>query len=374
MVNRGFQLQDVSIMVKTLKGYEEVTASRIEELDPGVKVLPKPLGYLGLVLVKIDKSAEKFVEIIKREVPEAEKVFLVRGWTKTDLEAIVEVVLRSVAPHLSAEDSFAVRTVRRGRHPFKSIDVNIEVGAALKEKVGASVNLDNPDKVVFVEILGSNAYVGIADGSEFPRKRSAGKFEVRPYFRRVSLVQMPYLGGLRVAGEMGVRIGREAQTFEVGELVIAPVGAVKADELEAFLKGIFDGIHSRYEIQRKTYAHKPRKVEVYVQNLYELVRERRNEPIIVFEPEGKPIDSVSNELANLTINNKRVNFLVGSREGIPSGIFRLANLTVDLCPGVTIATDLAASSALIALAFALHQYLTQQKPNESKGVDLTVFR
>ncbi|MEM2960446.1 MAG: SPOUT family RNA methylase, partial [Candidatus Bathyarchaeia archaeon] len=152
--------------------------------------------------------------------------------------------------------------------------------------------------------------------------------------------------------------GREAQTFEVGELIIAPVGSVRADDLSAFLRGVFEGIESRYQIQMRTYAHKPRKTEVYVQNLYELVRERSFEPIIVFEPEGEPVNLVSTKLAELAIKSSRVNFLIGSREGIPHGIFRFAELVVDLCPGVTIATDLAAASALIALAFAIHQRLS----------------
>ncbi|MEM1515611.1 MAG: SPOUT family RNA methylase [Candidatus Bathyarchaeia archaeon] len=129
---------------------------------------------------------------------------------------------------------------------------------------------------------------------------------------------MPYLDGLEVSHEMGVRIGREVQTFEVGELVIAPIGAVRADELNAFLKGVFEGIESRYHIQVNSYAHKPHKTEVYVQNLYELVRE----PIIVFEPEGEPFNLISEELANLVIDNKRTNFLIGSSEGIPLGVFR----------------------------------------------------
>jgi len=357
-LDASFRPREANILVKTLRGYEEVAASRIEDLNEGVQTLPRPLGYLGLVLVRVEADPHEFAERIRGEVPEAEKVFPIMGWAEAKLESIVEAAVNIIAPQLSPDRSIAVRTVRRGKHPFTSMDVNVRVGAALKSLVEAPINLDNPDRVVFVEILGSDAFLGVVDGREFPRKMGPGKVEVRPYFSRVSLVQMPYLGSLSVCSEMGVRIGREAQTFEVGELIIAPVGPVRAEELEAFLHGVFEGVKSRYEIQRRTYARKPHKVKTYVQNLYELVRERRREPIIVFEPEGSPIDRVAGELAHITLQNRRVNFLVGSREGIPSGIFRFADLTIDLCPGVTIATDLAAASALTALAFALHQHLS----------------
>ena len=59
----------------------------------------------------------------------------------------------------------------------------------------------------------------------------------------------------------------------------------------------------------------------------------------------------------MVIKGKRTNFLIGSREGIPTGIYRFANLVVDLCPGVTIATDSAISSAMIALSFSLQENL-----------------
>lgn len=346
-----------SVIVKTLRGYEDVVAQIIQETFQGVYVLAKPLNFSGLVLIGSEIPAEDLAKEIKMKIPEVERAWPIKQYVLAEIDAIVDAA-RKIADELTGAKSFAVNTVRRGEHNFTSIDVNIRAGAAIKEKLGLSVNLDFPDKIVFVEILGPHAYLGVINGSEFPKKMRPGKVQIREYFKKVSIVQMPYLGGLEASHEMGVRIGREAQTFEVGELVVAPIGAIRADELNAFLKGIFEGIESRYQIQARSYAHKPHKTEVYVQNLYELVRERAKEPIVVFEPEGEPVSSVSARLADLVIENRRTNFLIGSREGIPLGIFRFANLVVDLCPGITIATDLAAASALMALAFALHQKLS----------------
>lgn len=361
-----FNFTKASIIVKTLKNYERVVAQILKETLPNVEVLANPLNFSGLVLVKADLPSENLVDEIKMKIPEAEKVLPIKFYAPAKIEAIVDTA-QNMVNELKRASSFAVNTVRRGKHNFTSLDINMKVGAVLKELSGCPVNLDFPDKVIFVEILGPHAYLGVVDGKDFPKKMTPFKFQIREYFRKVALIQMPYFGGIKISREMGVRIGREVQTFEVGELVIAPIGIIKADDLDVFIRGIFEGIESRYKIQTRTYAHKPRKTEVYVQNLYELVRERSSEPIIVFEPEGKPINLVASELAELTIKNSRVNFLVGSREGIPHGIFRFASLVIDLCPGVTIATDLAAASALTALAFAIHQRLSSESNENESG-------
>lgn len=137
---------------------------------------------------------------------------------------------------------------------------------------------------------------------------------------------MPYLGPLDASYNMGIRIGREAQTFEVRELVIGPIGSVPAEQLLMFLKGVYEGIESRHNIQRKTYARKISKIPVYVQDLHQLVRDRFKEPIIVFEPEGEPIAKVKDKVVEIFENPKikRINILVGSRVGIPVGIYRFA--------------------------------------------------
>ncbi len=345
----------VSIIVKTLRGYEKVVSTLIEELFPNVSTYPKPSGYLGIVLVE-SPDVDNITSEILKQIPEVEKVFPVVAECEANLDSVVKCS-EKIAPLLKNTTSFAVRTTRRGKHDFSSIDVNVLVGAKLKELTGCKVDLDFPEKVVFVEIIDKHAYIGIVDGKLFPKKKSREKIEIRNFFQKVSIVQMPYLGKSPAPKEMGVRIGREAQTFEVGELIISPIGPCRADELREFLDGIHQGIESRYQIQKRVYSHKPRRVETYVQNLYELVRERKEENIIIFEPEGRPVSKVSGEMARMVIKGKRTNFLIGSREGIPTGIYRFANLVVDLCPGVTIATDSAISSAMIALSFSLQENL-----------------
>ncbi|WP_274425646.1 tRNA uracil 4-sulfurtransferase ThiI [Chelativorans sp. YIM 93263] len=51
---------------------------------------------------------------------------------------------------------YAVRARRSGQHPFRSVEVERHLGATLNPY--ATVNLDNPDITVHVEILGNRAY------------------------------------------------------------------------------------------------------------------------------------------------------------------------------------------------------------------------
>jgi len=189
------------------------------------------------------------------------------------------------------------------------------------------------------------------------KKMRPGKNPVYRLFRRVAVVQMPYLGPLDACRNMGVRIGREIQNFEVRELVVAPMGLVRARELAEFLAGIFEGIESRYQVQARSYHRRVERVPVYVQDIHQLVRDRRGEPIIVLEPEGEPVSQVADELWELVRRGGRVNVMVGSREGIPLGVYRYADLVVDIAPGITLSTDYAAAAALIALATVLHERL-----------------
>ena len=349
------------LLVKTPLDMEDVAASHIEELEEGVETIAKPHGFKGIVLIRGSKNKHVLAEKIKINVPEAERVILAEKCVNSKLEDIVQAALEVAKNNLSPNDTFAVRTVRRGAQPYTSVDVNVKAGAAIKEALSNAVDLEYPSKVIAIEIIKDIALIGVIKGEELWKKEKPGKYPVLPYLNKVAVIQMPYLGPLDAAKTMGVRIGREVQTFEVKELVVAFTSRADAEQLNAFLSGVFEGVRSRYEIQRRSYARKPQKVEIYVQDLYQLVRERRSEPIIVLEPEGEPITSVSDQIADIFFSrHERVNMLIGSREGIPTGVYRFANLVIDVCPGVTISTDYAAAAALIAISTVLEERLQEK--------------
>ncbi|MCE4600689.1 MAG: SPOUT family RNA methylase [Desulfurococcales archaeon] len=359
---------DPCILVKTSLGMERIAAARIEEALPWVRAKPSPKGFKGLVLVYNCKDGDE--KEIADKVVEADRIIPVMAVAKADPSEIAEKAAELSRHHISSSECFAVRTVRRGRHSFTSIDVNVIVGEKVRKASGACVNLTRPDKLVIVEILQDTALISIQPGSIEWKKMKPGKNPVTRLFKRLSVVQMPYLGPLDACRNMGVRIGREVQNFEVKELVVAPAGSVDARQLSEFLNGLFEGIESRYRIQSRSYHRETRRVPVYLQDIHQLVRDRRGEVIIVLEPEGEPVSKVADTLWELLVKGKRVNILAGSREGVPLGIYRYADLVIDVAPGVTLSTEYAIASALIAFATLLHDRLgglEDEKPNTTGG-------
>jgi tRNA acetyltransferase TAN1 len=103
--------------------------------------------------------------------------------------------------------------------------------------------------------------------------------------------------------------------------------------------------------------------------MYQFVRSRMGEPLVIFEPEGEPASKIASELSDFIVSalkkGKRVNLMVGAREGVPTSLFRFANYVVDVAPGIVISTDYALASALIALATILHERLVSEVREES---------
>jgi len=338
----------VDLFIKTPKNLENIVASYILELFPGSKVVSRPEGMWGIVLVEGIENKEKAEEEIKSKVPEVEYIFAIDKEVTSSLEEIKRAAVEVAKQKIRKDETFAVKTTRRGTHDFSSIDVNIEVGAVVREAIEADVNLENPDKVIYVEIIGNRAFIAVKKFEEY-KKSKPGKIPVLNFLRRISLIQMPYLGPLDAAKTMGIRIGRAAQTFEVQELIIAPKEKVAANELLAFLRGIEEGITTRYLVQKRTYGRQVHKVPVYVQDLYQIVRERRDEPLIATSTRGETISKISSKINELLLSKKRINVLIGSREGLPTGVLRVSSVILDLSSGVTISTDYASVAAIIAL-------------------------
>jgi len=340
-----FPMDRVDLIVTCRLGMEKIVASYIKDIETGVEVLPAPFNFMGLILVAGSGDRYRLADEIKRNVPEVEKIYIVDAITKSDIQSIVDAVKRVVQGAISPNESFAVRTVRRGRHSFTSIDVNIAVGSIVKDVTGARVDLDNPDKVVFIQIIQDYAYISIVSGKEIIRKMKPYKFPMYKLFRRFVVAHEPYLGPEDASYTMGVRIGREVQTYEVGELVIAPIGSVDAYSMYHFLRGLFEGIESRYDIQRKSYGREVHKVKVSIQDMYQFIRSHMGEPIIIFEPEGEPISKLANEVSEFIVKSvksgKKIYMMIGAREGIPTSLFRYASYILDIAPGIVISTDYA---------------------------------
>ncbi len=236
----------MKFIVKTQRGMESVAANYIRESISDATVWASPMGYSGLIIVETDdeSASDKMLEI-----PEVERLIPVVVEVPAELEKIVESA-EKLAPLIGEGETFAVKTKRRGKHGFTSMDVNRELGARIRELTNADVNLSWPDRVVQVEIIGDRAYISVLPGEEF-RKFTPDKIDARKLFRKVTLVQMPYWGDYKACRSFGEKIGRAAQAFEVKELIIAPKEKMDAFELAEFIKGVRVGQESRHQIQRE---------------------------------------------------------------------------------------------------------------------------
>ena len=342
----------MQIIIKTPLGLERIAASRAVELVGG-RAEARPWRFKGLVVLDELEDPDEAANVLERSLPEAEYVLRVLGTTRADVEEIARLASELAKDRIGADETFAIRTTRRGRHRFTSIDVNVRVGSAVQAATGADVNLDSPDKIVWVEVIGPEASVAITPGHIVWKKRRPGKPDVLGLLRRISFAQMPYLG--EGARPMGVRIGRAAQAFELGELVITPHEPVDASQLADFISGVLEGRESRLRIQERTYAREVKPVPVRVHDLYQFVRERSGEPLIATDPTGLTIREATDEIVELFKGRRRINILAGAREGLPKGVLRLASLVLDLCPGITFATEHTIPAVVCALVTCLEE-------------------
>lgn len=79
--------------------------------------------------------------------------------TRANLEDICNSALEFSKRIIRDNDRFAVRAERSGRHNFSSRDVEVLVGDKIRNSLNARVDLENPQKTIFVEIRDELAFV-----------------------------------------------------------------------------------------------------------------------------------------------------------------------------------------------------------------------
>ena len=76
----------------------------------------------------------------------------------TDKKEMVTEVTK-IASKFKKSDTFAIRVKREGKHRFTSQQLAAELGSAVVEKYGNKVDLSNPKKTIYIEVLGDKSYV-----------------------------------------------------------------------------------------------------------------------------------------------------------------------------------------------------------------------
>ncbi len=114
----------------------------------------------GRLMITVDPGDESAAEVGARAREALSRVFGVgsfspaEGHCQAELGAIVEAGAALFGERVKGR-RYAVRCKRTGNHPFRSMDVERELGAAINE--GATVDLTEPEITVSVEVSGSRA-------------------------------------------------------------------------------------------------------------------------------------------------------------------------------------------------------------------------
>lgn len=127
----------------------------------------KKTPYRGLLLMEADESAGK--KIKEYDTTAIHRVIPLDALVAADLSTITKTIISIAEEKIIPEESFAVRCKRRG-FPIPSMDIESKIGSEIVEKFNNPVDLDNPDKVILIEIIKKKAGVAILKRSEIINK------------------------------------------------------------------------------------------------------------------------------------------------------------------------------------------------------------
>jgi len=157
------------LLLTTNWGLEDIVAGEFRELADAdgleyESIVPEPFGRGGRVLVETTSSA-------REAVPTAESMRSIHHVLRyvhrfdlpdTDpLEAIEEALLELELPEVESAETFRVTSNRYGDHGFTSVDVQKAAGAGVDRRHETSVDLEDYDVDVRVDVHDRECLVGI---------------------------------------------------------------------------------------------------------------------------------------------------------------------------------------------------------------------
>jgi len=149
------------VLVTTKPGKEHTVEEEVPDclyrLDQSVHV--ERTRYGGVLKVVVSTPARQAAKAIQRcWTSHVNRVVPVDVVVEAELSKVVEAAVKLAR---GVKGSVAVRCVERGGRTGSAKHVEEVVGAALKEELGLTINLENPDYEVRVEVLGEEAYLSL---------------------------------------------------------------------------------------------------------------------------------------------------------------------------------------------------------------------
>ncbi len=123
--------------------------------------------YRGLFLIEADEKALQ--KIRDYETTAICKVIPLDTVVSAQLPQIVKGSIDTAQEKLNQGESFAVRCNRRGFH-IPSNEIEREIGSRIVEILKNPVDLNNPDKIVLIEIIDQKAGISVLKDSEILKK------------------------------------------------------------------------------------------------------------------------------------------------------------------------------------------------------------
>lgn len=144
--------------------------------DPEPHVARSSVDGVALVQTSLDgrEVAQRCREMLDRSfVFEcALKWVPVDYWCETDLDALRKLLAEQVCPQILPDETWGMRVFRRGWEQHHTRDIVAYLAPAIDRRV----NLEHPDKLVHVDVLGARTAVSVlrpGDVFSVPRERAA---------------------------------------------------------------------------------------------------------------------------------------------------------------------------------------------------------
>lgn len=157
-------MDSFNFLITTVRGFEDRAAAELRELFASMKVDAKIAKAQpgGVLMIQCDIAENDFLGRVQETVKmqpwmlnNVQRIIPVQESVKTDIDEIVQAV-KKLAKAIPKEDSFRI-TIER-RHTNISAQEIIKKSAA---HISRKVDLDNPDWVVLIEIVGSMTGVSV---------------------------------------------------------------------------------------------------------------------------------------------------------------------------------------------------------------------
>lgn len=147
---------EIALKKQPVRGrFEKILFQNIGQLMRGLS--PKIRRERGRIIIETDQP-EEFAGRVSRVpgIASSSPAFV----TSASLEDIQSLAVSVARDSFKRKGTFAVRSRRTGSHDFTSREISEAVGANILEVIpNLSVDLDNPDQELFVEVRGDEAYV-----------------------------------------------------------------------------------------------------------------------------------------------------------------------------------------------------------------------